>query len=213
MLILISGATSTIREINDPAIGTLFVPGAWRRSSEFPASAFAAGRRWAADNGAYSDFDADAFVEMLRKLRGRPGGLFVAAPDVVGQAAPTLERFRTWAPIIAANDLPIALVAQDGLTVAGVPWQSIDSIFIGGTTAWKLGREAADVAAYAKARGKWVHMGRVNTKRRFRHAERIGVDSIDGTAFSRWPRFQIPRALAWLEDHRQQPDLALEGLE
>ena len=44
--------------------------------------------------------------------------------------------------------------------------------------------------------------------------EREGLRmTFDGTAFSRWPRFQIPRALAWLEDHRQQPDLALEGLE
>ena len=169
MIILVSGATSTVRELDDPLIGSLFVPGAWRRSREFPAAAFADGRRWGADNGAYSDFDAAAFVAMLGKLRGRPGGLFVAAPDVVGQAAPTLERFRTWAPIIAANDLPIALVAQDGLTVPGVPWDSIDAIFIGGTTAW--------------------------------------------TAFSRWPRFQIPRALGWIEAHRQQPDLELEAFD
>jgi hypothetical protein len=182
------------------------VPGAWRRSKLPPF----AGRRWAADNGAFSHFDANAFLELLEKLRGREGGLFVAAPDVVGSAALTLERFETWQPIITSFGLPVALVAQDGLVLEEVPWDDLEAIFIGGTTAFKLGSSARSLAGYAKARGKWVHMGRVNTKKRFRYAAQIGCDSVDGSRFSKWPRKAIPLALAWMQSHDDQHELSFE---
>ena len=35
-------------------------------------------------------------------------------------------------------------------------------------------------------RGKWVHMGRVNSTRRIRYAASIGCDSVDGTKWVRW---------------------------
>lgn len=185
----------------DPQLGCLIVPGS--RNVPFP------DRPWAADNGAFSDFDAEAFLAMLERLQSRRGCVFVAAPDVVGDAAKTLDKFHRWAKVIRSFDLPVALVAQDGLIPGMVPWIEVSALFIGGTTKWKLGPEAEILAREAKRNRKWLHMGRVNTKRRFRHAERIGCDSVDGTFFSRWPDHAIPKGLAWMEQHRQQPELGL----
>ncbi|MDG4803681.1 hypothetical protein [Micromonospora sp. WMMD980] len=54
-----------------------------------------------------------------------------------------------------------------------MPWHAIDALFIGGTTAWKLGPDAAHLAGQARRRGLWVHMGRVNSLWRLRHATAI----------------------------------------
>jgi hypothetical protein len=61
-----------------------------------------------------------------------------------------------------------------------------DALFIGASTEWKLGPSAEALVAQAKDRGKWVHMGRVNSHRRIRYAASIGCDSVDGTKWVRW---------------------------
>ena len=196
MVILVSGATATVRRYRaHTRLGVLVVPGAWNH----PDAALWEGAQWGADNGAFSAFDADAFVRMLAAWHGRPRCLFATAPDVVGDAAETLRRFPLWAGMIRAAGFPVALVGQDGLTPARVPWAELDAFFVGGTTRWKLSREAAHLVAYAKARGKWVHMGRVNSRQRSHYAERIGCDSIDGTSFSRWSEVYIRKGLQWTE--------------
>ena len=61
--------------------------------------------------------------------------------------------FATWAPVLDELRLPVALVAQDGLEELEIPWEQINAVFIGGSTAWKLGADAAAIAAEAKRRG------------------------------------------------------------
>ena len=90
-----------------------------------------------------------------------------------------------------------ALVAQDGLTIDACPWADIDALFIGGTTAWKLGPQARALVAVAKMRGKHIHMGRVNSERRYRYAAAIGCDSADGTYLTFGPDRNLPNLLAW----------------
>jgi hypothetical protein len=158
---------------------------------------------WAADNDCYQGFQVGPFLTMLGQLAGRPGGLFVASPDVVGDAVTTLERFREWEPIIHAAALPVALVAQDGLEDRAVPWQDLEALFVGGTTEWKLGEPAAWLVREAKFRGRWVHMGRVNSWRRFEYAQAIGCDSVDGTMISRWTATHTPRVKRWLASFPQ----------
>ena len=70
-------------------------------------------------------------------------------------------------------------------------------LFIGGTTEWKLGRHARALVREAKQRGKHVHMGRVNSAKRYRYAEAIGCDSADGTFLTFGPDANLPRLLAW----------------
>jgi len=194
MVILVSGATTTVRRYRGiDGLGVLFEPA----GAHDPLNSFWPGCVSAADNGAFSNFDANAFTEMLGKLRGIPLK-FVTAPDVVGDAKETLRRYRLWESMIRSHGFPVALVGQDGLTVPEVPWDSIDAFFIGGSTEWKLSREARTLAGYAKARGKWVHMGRVNSRKRIHYAESIGCDSIDGTCFSKWSDVYVPKGLGWI---------------
>lgn len=165
-------------------------------------------RWWAADNGCWSQgaaFRLDRFLRWLDR-QPRPGCLFVVAPDVPMDAARTLERF--WAASVEIRRLgfPVALAAQNGLELLGAPWPLLDALFIGGDDGWKLGHEAARIAHRAELEGKWVHMGRVNSRRRLERAVAIGCDSADGT-FLRWPRANLPRVARWFRDLSGQSEL------
>ncbi len=206
MLLLVSGATSTIKPIlADPHLGLLVTP----RSGNSVDWIVSTCKPWAADNDAFKKFDPPAFCRMLSKIAGKPGCLFVACPDVVGDARLTADQFYTWHPVLKQLGLPVALVLQDGQASIGVPWNMVDALFVGGSTEFKLGRVAASLVREGKARGKWIHCGRVNTRQRFRYAAFLGCDSCDGTAFSRFPAVKIPRAQAWLDDIDRQGTLSL----
>jgi hypothetical protein len=190
VIVLVSGATAVVRE--HPEVGVLVVPAAGNAPEHIR------GRIWAMDNGAFSGLDVPLFLRMLRAYRGWKDCLFVTAPDVVGDAEKTIEQFREWEPLIHSWGWPVAFVGQDGLKLSDVPWSSCEAVFLGGTTEWKLGRVARDLASYGNARGKWVHMGRVNSRRRLHYAMKIGSDSIDGTCFSRWSKVFLPKQREWI---------------
>lgn len=148
---------------------------------------------WAADNDAFSKWDRDKYRAMLERIRQREGCLFVTAPDVVGDAKVTIERFFQWRDEL--TELPVALVGQDGLESSKTPWDLFGTFFVGGTTEWKMGTQAAHLIREAKDRGKWVHMGRVNSYERSRYAQWLGCDSIDGTQFSWFRDAKLPAHL------------------
>lgn len=125
--------------------------------------------------------------------------LFVVAPDVVGDAEATLERSRPFLPIIRGLGFPAAYVAQDGQEFFDPPWDEFDCLFIGGTTEWKLGPHVTHLIREAKRRGKWVHAGRVNSKRRFAYFELLGCDSADGTYIAFGPDVNLPTVLHWTQ--------------
>jgi hypothetical protein len=158
------------------------------------------GLTWCADNGCFGrGYPGDAaWLEWLeRNAHAADTCLFATAPDVVGDAEATLARSLPLLPLIRALGYRAALVAQDGLENLGVPWDEFDVLFIGGSTEWKLGRHARTLAREAKLRGKWVHMGRVNSGQRWRYAEHIGCDSADGTYLVFGPDVNLPKLLAW----------------
>jgi hypothetical protein len=134
---------------------------------------------------------------------------FATAPDVVGDAEATLKRSLPWMEPIRSLGVPAALVAQDGLETMTVPWDEFDALFIGGSTSWKLGPHAAALITQARERGKWVHMGRVNSRRRFRVAWLSGCDSADGTYLTYGPDKNLPILIGWLRESQQ---LQLEGM-
>lgn len=143
------------------------------------------GLTFAIDNGAFKNFDAKAFRSLLeRELTNRDKCLFVASPDIVGNARRTLELFNHWYPELSR--WPIALVAQDGIENFDLPWASVRAVFIGGSTEFKLSNCAVDLIKTAKAMEKWVHVGRVNTPARYEFFDELGVDSFDGTGLSRY---------------------------
>lgn len=189
----VSGATATASKYK--AVGELIVPGA----GNAPDSLRLAPGMWAMDNGAYAGFDATAFMAMLKRFHGRIGCRFVCAPDVVGDGAATLERWPFWSGVVRGAGFIPALVLQDGMLVSEVPWRELGAVFVGGFTEWKMGPQARDLMAYAKARGLWVHVGRVNSEERTWAIFQRGADSFDGTGFSMFPDINIPKGLSWIE--------------
>jgi hypothetical protein len=189
-MLLVSGATKTVARISDARLGALLRPGNGNRPGAKP---------WAIDNGAYAGFDEAAFLRLLEQCQPRAAEcLWVAAPDVVGDAQATQALFDVWEPRLRALGFRVAFVAQDAQGL-DAPWDRIDCLFVGGTNAYKLSPESRELARRAKARGKLVHVGRVNTLSRLKVLYNIDADSFDGTACSRWPDFQIPKTLRWMD--------------
>lgn len=207
-MLLVSGATvSGSKYLGHPRFGWLKTPA----NGNSVATITASGVRWACDNDCYTALKRDKYVRMLRAVAGQTGLLWVTAPDVVADADATLARFRIWHPTLDYLKLPIAFVAQDGQEHRPVPWDAIRCLFIGGSTAWKEGAAAAALIREAHHRGKWVHVGRVNTLRRYWWLSSLPIDSIDGTCFSKWPDKFIPWMLRRMDatQHRME-DLLCE---
>ena len=163
------------------------------------------GVTWCADNGCFSDkWDEDKWWRFLVKNAEHSDTcLFAVAPDVVGDAAATAAKSTPWIEKIRELGYPVAWVAQDGQENLPLPWDRIDCLFIGGSTDWKLGAASRALVAEAKRRGKWVHMGRVNSRRRYEYARFIGCDSVDGTYLTFGPGENLPKLLGWVSGAAQ----------
>lgn len=158
------------------------------------------GVRWCADNGVFGGTypGDDKYLKWLAdRMWAVDRCAFAVAPDVVCDAQATLDRFALMGSRIRALGYPVALAGQNGLEDLTVPWSDLDALFLGGDDPWKLGAAAAALAAEARARGKWVHMGRVNSGLRLRYAAFIGCDSVDGT-YLKWPDTNLPKLLGYL---------------
>lgn len=160
-----------------------------------------AGVLWCADNGCFSDkWDEESWWAFLVANAHRADDcLFAVAPDIVGDAWRSHMRSYPWLAKIRKLGYPVAYVLQDNAEKHPIPWHDFDVAFIGGTTEWKLGRAARELVAEAKRRGKWVHMGRVNSGKRWRYAEAIGCDSVDGTYLTFGPDVNLPKLLGWVQ--------------
>jgi len=144
---------------------------------------------FAIDNGAYSNFKEKEFRALLsREYYARHLCRFVCCPDIVGAAMRTIELFNHYKHEL--KDWPLALVAQDGLENIQIPWNEIKAIFIGGSTQWKTSKYAEDICRTGRILGKWIHIGRVNTRQRFEWAAKF-ADSCDGTGISRYTEMRL----------------------
>ena len=171
------------------------------------------GVTWAADNGRFSapeSYTDTLFLHWLGERRGKGTCLFACAPDVLGDASATLEMAIPMLGPIKRAGYAAALVAQDGLEHLPVPWWEFDALFLGGSTRWKLSEDAVALVDEAKRRGKWVHMGRVNSWRRVRYAASIGCDSVDGTLLKFAPNVLLPRLREWMENLGRGHQLAFQ---
>ncbi len=148
-------------------------------------------------------------VRMLERFHGRKGCRFVCCPDVVADAHGTLARWPFWSQLVRGVGFVPALVLQDGMVTSEVPWSELGAVFVGGSTEWKLGPQARTLCAYAKTRGLWVHVGRVNSKQRIAEAHRMGADSFDGGQYSMFADRRIPEGVADVASVLAQTELAL----
>lgn len=228
-MIYLSGVTGpALRAIAQTSpVGIIVQPG---NSNHLQIGRF---RWWAADNGCFAaSFVEERWLDWLETLPTE-GCLFATAPDVLGDPAATWLRSEPWLDRIREFGMPAALVAQDGLTAPD--WDRFDVLFLGGTTfcricpwrgslknpklrrcpkcagrvlEWKLGQEATDLAREARRRGKWVHMGRVNSFKRLQAALVMGCQSVDGTLLRGSPdRYTVDLA-NWLVALHRSPFLS-----
>jgi hypothetical protein len=188
MRLLVTTGHPDMSRFAHPALGRLIQP---RHTSSIEATD-AAGIAWAADNDCFQGLDAIAWDKMLTRIKGLDGCLWATVPDKVADAVETARMFERWAPALERRGIPVALVAQDGLEELPEwlwrTWHRIDALFIGGSTEWKLGPAARALTREAQERGKWVHVGRVNTLRRLDYCRDVlAADSVDG---SKWAKFK-----------------------
>lgn len=174
---------------------------------------------WCADNGCFSEaFDEAQWWAFLEaNAHAVSSCAFATAPDVVGDHEATVKRSTPWLRQIRALGYKVAFVAQNGWDASTVPWDDIDVIFIGGDDDFKIGPAglrmdgtprgevpSLQAVADARAHGKAVHYGRVNSRKRFRFASRIAqADSADGTflTFGNTTEGQnLDRLLGWIAE-------------
>lgn len=152
---------------------------------------------WAADNDRFraGEWRRDDWLRFLDRNTGQLDGcLFAAVPDTVGDWQATRDQWDQYAPEVTSRGYCAAYVAQDGAE----DWPTgARVLFMGGTTAWKCGRDAWGLAMRAQRAGLWVHWGRVNSRRRFAMAALDG-DSADGTFLRFGPDRNLPELVGWL---------------
>lgn len=222
MILLVSGATATLRQMpTDAPVGHLVTPANGNRL----AAAFGTGRPVALDNGCGPRQDGTpgaldeatwlamcqeaSRLHTIERLRAgtsvRSPLLWAVCPDAVGDAAETLRLWRWYHHQLRALGLPAAFVAQDGAEALPIPWAKLTCLFLGGSTVYKESEAARQLLCQAKRHGKLIHVGRVNSERRLRLFDDLGrdahgvpyaIDSLDGTQFSMFPNRYIPR---WAE--------------
>lgn len=157
--------------------------------------------------------------------------LFAVALDVVADPVLTTQRFPQCVEPYRCLGYQVAYVAQNGVEhmTAKVPWDDFDVWFIGGTPEcrechwlapldyqakrcaacahrlieWKVSPASRRLAEVARERGKWVHMGRVNSRDRFRAASSF-CDSADGTYVAFGPDVNAPKAESWVRESEAQ---------
>lgn len=224
-----SGTTKSLKRamaVHGEYLGRLLTPS--NRNSV--ASCVEFGLPFAVDNGAFSGFNPERFRWLLARLGGAPNLLWVVCPDVVADARKTLDLFDQWEPELRAAGVPVAFVGQDGQEDLPVPWDRFDCLFLGGAVRcfrcgyglplgekrkkcpvcwgalleWKLSHAAAELSREAKARGKMLHMGRVNSRRRMRQAHAIGCDTVDGSSASRWGDKYLWQFPHWIKQIEEQ---------
>jgi len=162
------------------------------------------GTPWAGDNDAFTGFDDSKYLGFIKKMEPyRDTCQFICAPDVVGDAIGTLELYERYYPHL--EGWRIAFVAQDGQEDHDFP-MGFSTLFIGGSTKWKLSQGAIDCIKRAQVLGKHIHIGRINHKKRydlFRRLEGSEEFTCDGTRVAYYGREETLKA--WRECRLQPP--------
>ena len=156
--------------------------------------------QWAADNGCFSNrWQSDQWLKWLSSIPNTSSALFATVPDVVCDYRATLFRWSLYWQQVKELGFKTAFVLQDDATLKTMPINDMDVLFIGGSTEYKLSREAREIVEHCQNLGKWIHMGRVNTKGRIQIAYEWGCDSVDGTFLAFAPDANTERLIRYMK--------------
>ena len=182
-----------------------------------PATGYARmdGVQWVMDNGSFSNFEERSFLRMACVGIADRECLWIAMPDVVGNHGETVHLFDKYCDLLSRMWIPspdlskkACFVLQDGCNINSVPWERITAVFLGGSDKFKMSRIAYLILKEAKRRGKWVHVGRVNTPPRIHYFYEV-ADSIDGSGIAKFDHM-LDEALDTIEHLRGGKQLTLE---
>lgn len=148
------------------------------------------GFRYALDNGAWTAFqqgvafDEDAFRGLLDALG--EGADWIVLPDIVEGGMASLDYSLSWLDRVPGHRL---LAVQDGMTAVDVRnlLGPKVGLFVGGSTEWKL-RTMRQWGSLARDVGCYLHVGRVNSKKRIALCAEAGAHSFDGTSATRFSK-------------------------
>ena len=211
-MIYLSGAIKAdLLQLGHKKIGAMFQPRSYGMDTV---------DRWpmfAADNGGYGDrFDPAVWLPCLDEIARRGDRcLFAVVPDsfnphdIPGNFARTQAMWERWHGEVVDRELRAAWVAQNGATPDDIPPRA-GAVFIGGDNGWKTSERAWAIVSAAKARGCWVHIGRVNGLPRFWAGAVSGADSADGNLLKYGYDANLPALLRFL-DLANRPHLTLFG--
>ena len=205
MYLFVSGATRTVNEIlqsnsiESKYLGKYLTPRA-NCNKKYLDLTLKQGCLFGADNDCFNSFDKVKYERMIEILPRTDKLKYVTIPDSVGNFEETIRLFDEWQPLLKNEKLPLGFVLQDGMPINEIPFDKFSSLFIGGSTEYKLSEETANIVRIAKEKDKWIHMGRVNSYKRIRYANSIGCDSVDGTKYSMFANTYIPGALELLSE-------------
>lgn len=169
------------------------------------------GLRHAIDNGAWHlfnagrSFDADAFRRTIGEYGD--GADFVVVPDIVMGGLASFDLSRSWLPELLASPhlagVRLLVPVQDGMVPGDVDPLISDrvGIFVGGSTEWKVAT-TLEWGRYARSRGAYLHIARVNSARRIALCAAAGANSYDGTSATRYAE-----TVPLLDGARRQRDL------
>ena len=150
------------------------------------------GFQYGLDNGAWSQrdngtFDPAPFLVALRLLGHNAD--FVVAPDIVGGGLPSLKMSKSWLPFLRQHGRRRLIAVQEGMTRADLEPLVSDTvgIFVGGASAeWKMDTLRDVWGPLRKDTGCYLHVGRVNSRKRILACGAAGADSFDGTSVTKF---------------------------
>ena len=143
------------------------------------------------DNGAWTafqqgrQFDRAAFLRLLGSHGA--GADWCVVPDIVQGGMESLEFSRGWLGVVLASTRTALIAVQDGMTPGDVAplLGSRVGIAVGGSTDWKE-KTAREWGALSREAGCYLHILRVNSRRRIFICQDAGAHSFDGTSVTRF---------------------------
>lgn len=208
-MIYLSGCI--VPSLSHPQLGWMVTPDMGNRLPDHGYFAIDCGMYGLVQRGIPEKFDMARYERFIEKKQAEAGDrlLFVVTPDMPFSADGTIEAYERYGQRTKATGARTAFVTQDGMQSEDIPWRDVDAIFVGGSTEWKLGQESVALMSEAHRRGKWVHVGRVNSGKKFRAAVSAGADSADGTFLKYGLDYNWRRLKGWLDMQTAQPSMVL----
>ena len=132
---------------------------------------------------------------------------WIIAPDIVAGGGASLEMSIRWRQ--RWDKCPALLAVQDGMTPEDLlpHLNQRTGVAIGGTTEFKI-RTLPEWAKLAHHVGCYLHVLRVNSRRRLVACALGGADSIDGTSATVFS-VNAPKIRRWVDEIHRQPTLGL----